>query len=215
MQNAEITPQEDFDQGAKRGHWYAIRTRSSSERLVADGLAARDIEHYLPMQQQMRWRADGASRIVEAPMLTGYLFCRLAERLFIPVLETPGVVQVVGTGRFPEVIADAEVSAIRAMAQQGPAAQVLPHLSVGQRVRIHAFGLIGFEGVVVTVDGQECVTVNVDLLGRSIAIPMAANDLEIVKHGPLTPTVRRIGEGVRVAGSPASWTHRTSLAAGL
>lgn len=194
----EITQNTDFDQGAKRAQWYAVRTRSSSERMVADGFTARDIEHYLPMQQRTCWTVDRRCRITEAPMLTGYLFCRLEERRFTPVLETPGVVQVVGTGRFPECIPDREVEAIRALSRQGPAAQVLPHLCVGQRVRIHTFGLDGFEGVILRIDGREMVAVNVNLLGRSVAIDVAANELEIVKCGPLAPSLRSATPANRV-----------------
>ncbi len=174
---AECSPDVEYDQGAKRAQWFAVRTRSSSEQMVADGLKAREIEHYLPQCSTTRWNERGISRTAIVPMFTGYVFCRVSES-FVPVLETPGVVQVIGRGANPEAVPDVEVEAIRAIVLNGRAGLVLPYLVVGQRVKI--LGL-NFEGIVTTFNGREVVGVNVNILGRSVVMDVQAEQLQIIR----------------------------------
>lgn len=177
-------------EGAKCARkWYAVWVRSACEQLVADGLLAREIEHYLPTRM-----VSQHGRIVEATMFPGYLFARVSGPSMVPVLEVPGVVQVLGRGATPEPVPETEIEAIRQFSLLRPAAQILPHLCAGQRVRIRTFDFEGFEGVVAKVDGREMVAVNIEIIGRSLAVDIAAEDLEIigesqsraVEHTPIT-----------------------------
>ena len=158
--------------GAKCARWFAVRTRSACEQLVAEGFAAREIEHYLPTRWVMR-----GGRAVVSTMFPGYLFARLVGPSVVPVLGVPGVIQVLGIGTKPEPVSDEEIEAIRQFSLLMPSAQILPHLCAGQRVRIRAFDFDGFEGVVAKVDGRDVVAVNVEILGRSIAVDISAEHL--------------------------------------
>lgn len=173
--------------GAKCAKWYAVRVRSAFEHVVSDGMLLREIEHYLPT----RWVMQRGKPAVTT-MFPGYMFARLQGPTMVPVLEVPGVISVLGFGNKPEPISDAEIDAIRQVSLLAPAAQILPHICTGQRVRIKAFDFDGFEGVVARVDGRKVVAVNVQILGRSLAIDIAAEHLEIIRdtqQRDLLPTI--------------------------
>src|SRR5271157_2291303 len=76
-------------------HWYAIYTRANHERKVADQLAGRGVDHFLPQyESERRWK-DRKVRL-QLPLFPGYLFVRLALRDRLRVLQVPGVIRLVG-----------------------------------------------------------------------------------------------------------------------
>src|ERR1700691_401937 len=82
--------------------WYAIRTRSRHEKMVAEQLEKQGIESFLPLVKSTRKWSD-RKKEVELPLFSGYSFARLA--LYSPdrlrVLQThrvAGFVRVRGAG---------------------------------------------------------------------------------------------------------------------
>ncbi|MFZ0996746.1 MAG: transcription termination/antitermination NusG family protein, partial [Candidatus Sulfotelmatobacter sp.] len=57
--------------------WYAIRTRSRHEKIVADQLERQSIESFLPLVKSTRKWSD-RKKEVELPLFSGYSFARLA-----------------------------------------------------------------------------------------------------------------------------------------
>lgn len=119
---------------------------------------------------------------MELPLFSGYLFCRLPEQRFLPILNTPGVVQVLGYGAKPEPVATGEIDAIRRIVGSGHEALPWPYLSAGQRVKLRAGPLRNLEGILENADGRERVVVNVELLQRSVAVAVDRMDLEPIWH---------------------------------
>src|ERR1700757_2567978 len=77
------------------GSWYAVRVRPKGEDRTSNELSVRGFESFLPMQRlQRRW--SDRIKTIEAPVFPGYLFCRFEPRWRIGVLDTPGVIQIVG-----------------------------------------------------------------------------------------------------------------------
>ena len=77
--------------------WYAVRTRSRHEKLVARQLESQGIESFLPIVAQTHKWSDRTKQ-VETPLFSGYAFLRMIhssdER--VRVLRTQGVVSFVG-----------------------------------------------------------------------------------------------------------------------
>src|SRR5256712_9309760 len=57
--------------------WYALWTRSHTERLVYEQLAAKGFDAFLPTAEVWSWRARARHRI-QVPIFPGYLFLRHA-----------------------------------------------------------------------------------------------------------------------------------------
>jgi transcription antitermination factor NusG len=115
---------------------------------------------------------------VEVPLFPGYLFCRLdvAERL--PILVTPGVIDIVGIGKVPESIPDGEIEAIQAVARSGAPAVPWPYLRVGQTVRVTRGAMRGVEGLLVSVRKEFKIVLSVNMLQRSVAVEVDRDCIE-------------------------------------
>jgi len=49
----------------------------------------------------------------------GYLFCRMNPHNRLPVLQTPGVIQIVGVGKSPIPVEDRKIAAIQCAEKSG------------------------------------------------------------------------------------------------
>ena len=159
------------------GDWFAVRVRSNFERATAQSLDCRGIKCFLPLYKTRRQWSDRIKEI-SLPLFTGYVFCHLMEPRFVPILETPGVVHVVGRGAKPVPVEAHEMAALRRIAGSGSEAMPWPYLSVGQRVRLRTGALKNVEGILANTDGRTRVVVNIELLQRSIAVNVERLDLE-------------------------------------
>ena len=106
----------------------------------------------------------------QAPLFPGYVFCQFDAQDRLPVLVTPGVISVVGRGRVPVPVEDAEIAAIQTVVTSGYHAEPWPYLEIGQRVRIEADSLQGLEGILVNFKGNDRIVLSVSLLRRSVAL---------------------------------------------
>lgn len=149
--------------------WFALQTKLRYEQLAAAHLRSKGYEPFFPVYTCRRHWADRIKKI-ELPLFPGYLFCRFDLQNRLPILITPGIVQVVGTGRTPTPIDDTEIAAIQAAVQSQLPKQPWPFLQVGERVRIACGPLSGFEGILLNVKGNHRLVLSVSLLKRSVAV---------------------------------------------
>ena len=94
--------------------WYALRVRPRCEKMVASTLLTKGYEGFLPLY---RHRSRWSDRIKEVllPLFPGYLFCRMDINHRLPILVTPGVMQVVGIAKTPYPVDEAEISALQSI----------------------------------------------------------------------------------------------------
>lgn len=149
--------------------WYAIQVRTRWERSTATILTGKGYETFLPTYKSSK-RFASRQKEVSAPLFPGYVFCRFDVTKRLPILITPGVIGVVGSGRVPIPVEEHELSAIQAIVSSGLTAAPWPYLEVGQRVRIEDTSLQGIEGILVGFRGSRRVVVSVSLLRRSVAL---------------------------------------------
>jgi transcription antitermination factor NusG len=165
---------------AAQQHWYALWTRSHSERLVHDQLAAQGFDVFLPTFDV--WSRRGGSRhVVSMPMFPGYLFLRHAmdKTSHVKVRQARGLVRVLGEGwdRLA-VLPDLEIQAIRSLLAARLSVMAHPFLRLGQRVRVVRGPLADVEGILVrTQPEKDLLVLSVDLLRQSVAVVVDAVDV--------------------------------------
>ena len=148
--------------------WYAVRTRSNAEKLVATSLKARGFEQYLPLSTVRKVWSD---RVIEStvPLLGGYVFCRFDSTCRSRILGTPGVSSIVGFSGVPAVIADSEIDAIKIVLRSGLSPQHCGYVQEGQRIRVLRGPLKGLEGILLKKRDLRIV-ISVEMLQRSLAV---------------------------------------------
>jgi len=156
--------------------WYAAYTCANHEKRVADHLASRSIEHFLPQYECVRKWKDRKARL-QLPLFPGYLFVHLASQERLRVLQVPGVVQLVGFHGHPTPLPEEDILRIREYLGQGWRAEPHPYLGIGKRVRVVRGPLAGLQGIVLRRKNRSRLVLSFHLIQRSIAILMSEEDL--------------------------------------
>jgi transcription antitermination factor NusG len=160
--------------------WWALYTRHQHEKVVAQILATKGFDVFLPLYESIR-RWKDRSKMLSLPLFPGYVFVRggLSRRSL--VVTTPGVHMILYNGERIAVIPNDEIEAIR-KAVEGPF-RVEPHpfLRCGERVRVTRGSLEGVEGVLVRKKSLYRLVLSVDMLAQSVAVEIAASDVEPIK----------------------------------
>lgn len=157
-----------IDIDPKNYPWFALRLRSKYEKITATHLRERGYEEFAPSYKvEKRW--SDRTKQIDQFLFPGYLFCRFDPHDRLPILTAPGVVDVVGFGKSPEHIPDAEIERVRIMVGSGLLVTPYPYLQVGQSVLIERGPLTGLEGILVEVKGKTRLVVSVNLLQRSVS----------------------------------------------
>jgi transcription antitermination factor NusG len=160
--------------------WYAVYTASRHEKHVSAQLNKNSIETYLPLYQTIHRRKNRTKAVLDLPLFPGYVFARMPLSRRADVLSTGGVFALVGSGREPWPLPDAEIEALRAGLDRRKAE---PHafLVMGDRARIRTGPLAGLEGVLLRKTNGLRVILTINEIGRSISVEVDAADLEMIE----------------------------------
>lgn len=154
--------------------WFAIQTLSRHEKVVRSQLEMRNVEHFLPTMRRVSQWTDRKKQI-EVPLFAGYCFARfsLADRL--PVLQSQGVVRVVGSGGRPEPIPDEEIESLRKLTSNSSDYVCHPYLREGMLMEVIRGPLQGVKGRLVRGEARSCrLVLSISLIQRAIAIEIDA-----------------------------------------
>lgn len=167
----------DFYTGRK---WYAVSTICRHEKRVAAYLKLLEIEHYLPLYRANRRWSDGSRPVLDLPIFPSYVFVRMDLAMRGRVLAIPGIVSIVnGVGNKPAHIPDQEIETLLS-GLSAYRAEPHPLLVAGQRARIRSGPLSGHEGVLRRIGNNCKVVLTLDLIMRSVAVELSADDLEVL-----------------------------------
>lgn len=149
--------------------WFALQVRARQEAGVGEQLKGQGYERFLPFYK-VRKRWSDRIKEMEAPLFPGYLFCRFNPHDRLPILKTPGVIQIVGFNKIPAAVDEDEIFSIQRLVASGVQHHPCPFLAVGDRVRISAGPLLGLEGLLTDIKGSHRLVLSVSLLQRSVAV---------------------------------------------
>jgi transcription antitermination factor NusG len=161
--------------------WYAVRTRSRHEKLVARQLENQGIESFLPVVSQVHKWSDRRKQ-VDSPLFSGYAFLRMihSSEERVRVLRTQGVVSFVGVHGAGTPIPDHQIEDIKTLVASRMPYQERAFVQVGQRVRVRGGALDGVQGILVAENGDRSLVISVEPIQRSLYVRVAGYDVEAV-----------------------------------
>ncbi len=177
--------------------WYALQVRSRKENYVASQITGQGYECLLPTYKSVRKWSDRVKEL-EQPLFPGYLFCRFDFQDRRPLITTPGVLQIVGSGRVAVPVPDEEIRSLQLALSSTLSKQPWPYLEVGQRVRVNYGSLAGLEGILVNLKGNHRVVLSITLLQRSVAMEVDSAWLTPVEAVVRASVTQRILRPIRV-----------------
>jgi transcription antitermination factor NusG len=159
-------------------------------------LGGRGYEWFLPLSKERKRWSDRIKE-VESPLFPGYLFCRSDVQNRLPILKTPGLIQIVGYNRQPISVDEFEIAAIQTLVASGLPNQLCSFVEIGDRVRIQSGPLYGLEGILVESRGRHKFVLSVSLLQRSVAVEIDALSVTPCRRDSVS-TLREISAAVTV-----------------
>ncbi|MBA5863411.1 MAG: UpxY family transcription antiterminator [Nitrospira sp. CR1.1] len=149
-------------------HWYAVSTRSRHEKMVRDRLAGIGVEPFLPLTRTLNQWSD-RKVWTENPLFSGYCFARFSLMNSHAILQTPGIVRIVGSVR-PEPIPDEEVKAIMKLAESARSLERHDYLTEGAWVEVVRGPLTGLRGQLLRKGGHDCLVIRVHLIQQAATV---------------------------------------------
>ena len=149
--------------------WFAVAVKPRFDKAVARTLESKGFETLLPLYKTQH-RYAGRSKVSDLPLFPGYVFCRFNVLTRLPILTTPGVTQILGTGNNPLALSEEEIVSLRVAIQADIPLQPFPFLQTGQRVRIEEGALRGVVGLVVKIKDCMRLILSITLLQRSVLL---------------------------------------------
>ena len=158
--------------------WYAVYTRSRHEKSVAVKLEEKRIEVFLPLRNVLR-RWKDRRKEVAMPLFNGYVFVRMPYSQRLPVLQTPGVVQILSEGSKPVPIPEEQILSIQRLVESGLTYDPYPYLKEGTFVKVVRGPLQGVEGILLEKRKKHVLVLSVDLIQQSAALQVDISDTDV------------------------------------
>jgi transcription antitermination factor NusG len=160
--------------------WYAIHTRSRHEKVVRDQFAVKEITHLLPLHhKRSKWK--DRIKMIEVPLFGGYIFAYFALQNKLQVLQTVGVVRLVGLNGQAEPVPEDQIETIRKMVEHDMTYDPHPYLKEGMFVRVVRGPLQGAEGILVEKKKNYRFVISIDLIQKAVAVDIDSSDVEPVR----------------------------------
>ena len=157
--------------------WWALYTRHQHEKVVAEMLATKDFEVFLPLYESTR-RWKDRRKVLSLPLFPCYVFVRGGLDRRLQVLTTPGVHMILRRGDRVALIPDEEMDAIQKAIVTPARVEPHPYLKCGMRVRVTRGALEGLQGILVRKKNVFRLVLSVDMLAQSVAVEVQASDVE-------------------------------------
>lgn len=159
--------------------WFAVHTRSKSEKFVQRMLEKKGIQAWLPLQKLMR-RYTRSTRWVEKPLINSYVFVKIVKEQYVPVLETENVAGFVKFSKNLVAIPEVEIDLLKRITLEDglDVEAVKGGFAEGDPVEIAAGNLMGLKGRIVKVEGKRKFQVELNYLFHSLLITVDAAFLE-------------------------------------
>jgi len=148
-------------------HWFALYTKPRTEFKVEAEIIKLGIENYLPAITKVKQWSDRKKKVTE-PVLRGYIFILADERERLLALEVNQVVRCIFDHGKPAMIPNWQIENLKSFLSEKADFLINEGIAEGTKIRIKSGPFENVIGVVSSESNKKTLTVNIDLLNRSI-----------------------------------------------
>jgi transcription antitermination factor NusG len=150
--------------------WYAIYTRSRSEKKVYCRLMESGVESFLPLYKTMRQWSD-RKKLVEMPLLNSYVFTKLAIPSYELILQTEGAVKFVSFEGMPVPIPQKQIdNLILLINSRAEIEKTSRNFKPGQKVIVTLGPLKGLTGELVRTGNQNRFLMRIEHIRQNLLV---------------------------------------------
>ncbi|MBF87895.1 MAG: hypothetical protein CMJ14_07840 [Pelagibacterales bacterium] len=162
--------------------WYAVQTKSNLEHFVIKNLKKDNFYTYIPTYESTIRHARKIKRVIK-PLFPNYFFVELNKDSsgFRKINYTRGVVSLLNAGNEPIRVPDKIIESLRNMEDENGLIKLSSIFSYkpGQSVKINSGIFKDKIGTFVGLNGKDRVFVLLNILGKSIRVPMKESGISI------------------------------------
>lgn len=154
--------------------WRALYVASRQEKNATRLLTEKGIEAYVPLVKTMRQWSD-RKKMVEFPLLNGYVFAKLSALENDKALQTKGVVNFVRVEKQIAEVRETEIERMKQLIELGYHLEsfgIKHHYEEGDKVKIGSGPLKNIEGFVVENKEGRFIDVLLESIGQSIRVKL-------------------------------------------
>ena len=163
-------------------NWYALYTRSRYEKKVHHALNSRGVESYLPLKVEKRKWSDRV-KVVEEPLLRGYLFVKVSNKEYFDVLNNTGAVCYVAFGGKAASIPENQIQNLKTFVSNfnDKINVTRDKISKGAQVKIKRGLLKDVQGEIVEIRGKNRIVFRFESLGYCMHTDISMDEVDFVE----------------------------------
>ena len=160
--------------------WFALYTKSRSEKKVNQELINKGIDCYLPLEKKLKLWSD-RKKWVEEPFIRSYIFVNIEESNLQKALNTPGVVTVIRFSGKPAPVREEQIKIIQSILSSSEKFELSTEkFEPKERVEVTQGSLKGLIGEMVHHLNKYKVLVRVESINQNILIKINPSYLKKV-----------------------------------
>lgn len=159
--------------------WFAVYTKFKCEKYVANHLAKKNIESYLPLTRKTR-RYQRKIKHYDLPLIHCYVFVKINKSDYIRTLETEYVIKFLRQGSDLLAIPEEEMDKLKRVAGDVEATFAADNIEYhpGEEVEVISGHLAGMKGKIMSKAGKKSFAVELETIGYHLLINI---DLKMLK----------------------------------
>jgi transcription antitermination factor NusG len=159
--------------------WYTVQTSYRCEQRAASSLTAKGFKTYLPLLREVHVWKD-RRKTMEVPAFGGYLFVHYQPSLGnrVKVLETSGVVRLLGGNHTPSPVSDLEIATVRRTLGSGVPCDRCDALTPGALVEVKRGPLAGVQGRLARIKNNLRLVITISVFAKAISAELGLDDVE-------------------------------------
>ncbi|MCQ6957262.1 UpxY family transcription antiterminator [Mucilaginibacter aquariorum] len=155
--------------------WYPVYTQPRAEKKAYSALISKGIEAYLPLHRRLKQWSD-RKKWVEEPLISSYLFVRIADHAQTEVLMTKGIARFIYFSGKITAMPDRQINELKLLMASALDMEVTEEdLQPGEKIKIKAGPLKGITGEIIAYRSQKQLLLRLENLGCSIIVNVAAS----------------------------------------
>ena len=156
--------------------WNVLHVRPRCEKKMGVFCRVQRYEYYLPLRSETKIY-QRRKVTVEKPVFPGYVFVSFGPQERLELLKTNNIVRILESMDEQHLLHELE-QIQKALAVDATLGAVAA-LKKGRHVRITGGPFMGVEGLIQDVKGNTKVLLNVDMIGRAVAVEVDRDFLEV------------------------------------
>lgn len=156
--------------------WYALYTKSRSEKKVNSRLLELGFETYLPLKKELRQWSD-RKKVVELPLFNSYIFVKTYRSKLYELIKVAGVTKFISFSGRPVSVREREIEILKELLASNSELEIIDGMpELGKLVKFSKGILKGYKGRILKINRRNQYAVEIESLGKSIIVNIKLDD---------------------------------------